>query len=254
MKRSILAVVVALASVGAVLANDYNVGALESNLYVNAGAGVDRAAGKNRLFETTGFALGLPVTNINNIVIGAQVGADTQATQKNAQDIMSATATTGLFARNIQIWQGHQVALAALFDYDYTDNNRNLVSFRPVAGVTLDSKDEVGVTATAHVTSDRGAYPDEGITAFWTRDWTSRFTTQARVGWAFGSQDVVINEPAGGASVEYRLTKNLSVILAGDVKGNHDCVASFSFVIGGKGQSGSDLSQIAGTGLNPMNR
>ena len=213
---------------------------------------MNHTPGQTTLFETTGLDMGLAVTNINAIVIGAQAGVQTAVAQVKAHDVVNAGATAGLFARNINIWSGHQSAVAIIGEYEYTDGCKNLTSVRPVAGVTLTKQDEVGVTGTAAINGDRGHYADQGVNAFWTRDWTSRISTQARMGWQFNDNVGKINEPAGGLSVEYRLTHNLSVILAGDVNGNKDAVASFSFVIGGQGQSGSNLSQIGGTSLTPF--
>ena len=252
MKHSmIVAVVVSLALAASAVASEYGVSSLASNLYVTAGAGVARCGGQTALFEGAGLAVGIPVAKLNNgVVIGAQLGGDLTLNQVDSRAIIGGDATAGLFARNIAVWQGHQIAGAALFDYSYTPGYNNLVSFRPVVGTTLTAKDEAFLTASVALVKDDGVGINNTIGAGWTRNWTDSIATQARVGYAFNPTD----EPMGGASVEYRLTKNISVVLAGDVNGNRDYVASINFVIGGKGQSGSALSQIGGSGLKPFNR
>lgn len=255
---SLVAVAVMLAA-SVAKANDYSVSGLASNLQVNAGAGVAHTPGQTAMFETVGLSVGLPVTRVNGIVIGAQVGGDTALNQIGSRNIQTADATVGLFARNITtLWSGHQVAFAALFDYDYTTGYRNLVSFRPVAGVTLTKQDEVFLTGSTGVISDHGDYVNDFVQAGWTRDWNKNITSQARLGWQFEKDGSRLEQPVGGASLEYRLTRNLSVVVSGDLSGNNsrgvDSVALVSFVIGGAGQSGSVLSQIGGDRLTPFNR
>lgn len=250
MKKVLVMAVAVVALAVTAMANDYSVQALESNAVVTAGAGVQKVTGTTTMFETVGLNVGLPVTKVNGIVIGAQVGGDVNLEEtKNNRHAFDGDVTAGVFARNIVI-QGYDIAGAALFNYNNTADHANLVSFTPIAGVKLTAKDEVGVAGNVGIVSYRGESVNEDAIGFWTRDWNDQISTQARIGYQLNHTDCI----KGGASAEYRLTKLISVIASGDVTANHDYTASVGFSIGGKGQSGSNLSQIGGTGLTPFSR
>ena len=276
MKKSIILIAVAVLTIaGSVMAGDVvksvNTGKQDSqnvlldNAYLSIGAGIDSdyLAGKTSLFEAAGLSLGLPVTKLKNgAVVGAQVSMGATAIEfdpsrdrqiSSVQDNDSHRGiydvTLGLFVRNLKLGS-NQAALGLMCDYVYTAKSNNLLGVRPIAGVTLTDKDEVGITGRAGVVAGGGEEIVDEINLFWTHVWNKNIVTSSKCGYLFGD----IRELISGTSIEYRITKHVSAIASTLMDGDGNYNAGITLVIGGKGQVGPDLEQIRGNGLNPFHK
>jgi hypothetical protein len=262
MKKSIvLAVVATLSIVGAVWAGDtnvvkagnsYSLNSLSSNLYFSVGAGLDHGVTieDTSMFEAVGANLGLPIAKLSDgVVIGGQVGAGVALAETENDHALVPSVTIGAFARNLKV--GSNQAAAGLFlDYIDTAHSANLLSLRPIAGMTIDTKNEIGITGQRGLVQDHGQEITDEVSLFWTHNWNSKVTSSAKVGYQFDDVD----EAIWGPSVEYALKKNLSIVGSSTMNGNRDYLVSVSFVFGPAGQNQPILEQIRGDSLKPFNR
>lgn len=209
------------------------------NLFLHASGGGKKPAGDDSTpFGSVGWNWGIPLTpNSEGIAIGVQAGGDVTFVEHNEEW----DATAGVFARNLRLGE-EQVAAAVLMDYQHTAIGNDLFAVRPVLGITLGARDEIGLsgtialnrrTKTITITTIReeAAYTSE---AFFNHFWSESLATEL----AAGYQYYPISEPFVRGQVVWGITQYVDLALAGAVNaaGNYSCGLRMSFNFGGTGR------------------
>ncbi len=216
------------------------------NLFLEAGGGVKRPAGDlTTAFGSVGFNWGIPLTpNSEGIGLGVQIGGD--YSPRRGDDEWNGTA--GFFGRNLKLGD-EQVAGAVLVDYQRTTLHSSLWAVRPIAGITIGARDEVGVTGSIGVNRDgttifngttvttiRQEIPDSAE-AFFNHYWNEKMATELAVGYQFSH----IDEVTVRGQLVYGITRYVDLSVGGEINGdgNYACGARVSYHFGGLGRHDS---------------
>lgn len=216
------------------------------NLFLEAGGGLKRSPDDLKTgFGSVGFNWGIPLTpNSEGIGLGFQIGGD--FSPRRGDDEWNGTA--GFFGRNLKLGD-EQVAGAVLVDYQHTTLGNNLWAVRPIAGITLGAKDEVGLSGVIGVNRE-GSTTFNGTTVttirqetpssaevFFNHYWTEKMATELAVGYQFSH----INEVMVRGQIVYGLCRYVDLSVGGEINGdgNYSCGARVSFHFGGLGRHDS---------------
>ena len=141
---------------------------IADNLFLNAGAGVEKPVGEDSTpYGLFGANWGIPLTQPDNVALGLQLGGNV----KFREDDPELNGTLGGFARNFKTFESRQGAFGLLLDYRRTAFHNDLWDVRPILGTTVSEKDAVGIEGVAGVSREHGQEIIDQFTTFWTRDW-----------------------------------------------------------------------------------
>ncbi len=215
---------------------------LADNLFLNAGAGVERPVGEDSTpFGLFGVNWGLPLTQPDHIAWGLQLGSNV----KFREDDPELNGTFGGFARNFETLEGRQGAFALLFDYRRTAFHNDLWDVRPILGTTVSDQDALGIEGVAGLGRDGGQEIIDQFSTFWTRDWNETVGTELGVGYQFSHVDEALLR----GRVAFALTEYVDLGFGGDVNtdGDYAVGVNLSYHFGGTGRHPS-LHNIGGSG------
>ena len=216
------------------------------NLFLEAGGGWKRAIDDETTgFGAFGFNWGIPLTpRSEGVAFGLQVGGD--FTVREGDDEWNGTA--GLFARNLKLGD-EQVAGAVLMDYQRTTMDNNLWAVRPILGITLGPRDEIGAMGVIGVNRESSTKFDgttltkttqespDTAEVFFNHSWTEALMTELAVGYQFSEVDEVMVR----GQIVYGITRYIDLSVGGEINGdgNYACGARVSFNFGGTGRHDS---------------